>query len=210
MGAGVCRSTPAIIRASRVAPLAAHKIRLAMDDLLFEYDLMLHETGPLRAIPWFHAAFERMHPFADGNGRSGRLLMNYQLMAAGYPPIAIKVDNSVQYKTALEEWQVDGHPLPFIELFSACLRDELSRRIGFLEACALPVLEEGRSAVPRNREVLDLLASDSSMTASAIAERIGISQRQVQRILKALKEEGTLRRGGSNKSGHWEVIDLGA
>lgn len=131
---GSYRSTPALIRASRTVPLAAHKIRNAMNDLIFEYRQLIEGQGALPAIAWFHAAFERIHPFADGNGRTGRLLMNYQLQQAGFPPIAIKVDNSQEYKASLEAWQTDEDPTPFIRLFSSCLEEELNKRIAFLSA----------------------------------------------------------------------------
>lgn len=202
---GIYRSTPAIIRASRTAPIAAHKIRTAMDDLLFHYGDMLQNEGPLLAIPWFHAVFERIHPFADGNGRTGRLLMNYQLEVSGYPPIAIKVDNSAQYKSALEDWQVEGDSSPFMSLFASCLKEELAKRVGFLEACGSANRTVRSESASRRQQVLGLIAADGTMTAAAIGKELGISQRQVQRIIGVLKAEGTLERHGSNKSGFWEV-----
>ena len=58
----------------------------------------------LTAAAYFHAKFENIHPFADGNGRTGRLLMNYLLVIHNHPPITIHEEDREQYYAALEAW----------------------------------------------------------------------------------------------------------
>jgi len=58
----------------------------------------------LTAAAYFHAKFENIHPFADGNGRTGRLLMNYLLVTHNHPPVTIHEEDRKQYYTALEVW----------------------------------------------------------------------------------------------------------
>lgn len=58
----------------------------------------------LTAAAYFHAKFENIHPFADGNGRVGRLAMNYFLVTNGHPPIIIHEENRKVYYDALEAW----------------------------------------------------------------------------------------------------------
>ena len=58
----------------------------------------------LTAAAYFHAKFENIHPFADGNGRAGRLLMNYFLLRDGHPPIIIHEEDRKAYFSALEAW----------------------------------------------------------------------------------------------------------
>lgn len=58
----------------------------------------------LTAAAYFHAKFENIHPFADGNGRTGRLVMNYFLVMQGHPPIIIHQEDRKDYYTALEAW----------------------------------------------------------------------------------------------------------
>lgn len=58
----------------------------------------------LTAAAYFHAKFENIHPFADGNGRTGRLLMNYLLVTHNHPPVTIHEEDRKQYYAALEAW----------------------------------------------------------------------------------------------------------
>jgi Fic family protein len=66
----------------------------------------------LKAAIWFHCSFERIHPFADGNGRVGRTLLNYILMVAGLPPVVIFDEDKEAYFMALEVFdhsdKIDG------------------------------------------------------------------------------------------------------
>lgn len=58
----------------------------------------------LTAAAYFHAKFENIHPFADGNGRTGRLVMNYLLLLCDHPPIIIHEEDRKGYYAALEAW----------------------------------------------------------------------------------------------------------
>ena len=58
----------------------------------------------LVASAYFHAKFENIHPFADGNGRTGRLAMNYLLVTHNHPPIIIHAEDKKEYYQALEAW----------------------------------------------------------------------------------------------------------
>lgn len=65
------------------------------------------EEGLLTAAAYFHAKLENIHPFADGNGRVGRLMMNYFLVLHGHPPIIIHEEDRKAYYSALEAWDTD-------------------------------------------------------------------------------------------------------
>lgn len=55
------------------------------------------EAEKLESILDAHIQFERIHPFSDGNGRTGRLLMNYSLLREGFPPLIIEKDTKANY-----------------------------------------------------------------------------------------------------------------
>lgn len=61
-------------------------------------------SAPLKAGAYFHARFEYIHPFADGNGRVGRTLMNYWLMTNDYPPLVIYEEDRKDYYDALRQY----------------------------------------------------------------------------------------------------------
>ena len=63
-----------------------------------------------------HAEFSRIHPFEDGNGRTSRIIMNYQLIKKGYLPISIPNEDKLKYYEALNEYAVNGNLNPFNKL----------------------------------------------------------------------------------------------
>ena len=77
-----------------------------MCDLLDDINGAERLTGlrALKAAAFFHAKFENIHPFADGNGRTGRLAMNYLLVINDHPPIIIHEEDRKEYYSALDEW----------------------------------------------------------------------------------------------------------
>ena len=74
-----------------------------MSELLAELQDISDDTI-LTAAAYFHAKFENIHPFADGNGRTGRLIMNYLLVLHRHPPIVIHEEDRRSYFEALEAW----------------------------------------------------------------------------------------------------------
>jgi Fic family protein len=89
----------------------------------------------LDAIAHFHAEFETIHPFVDGNGRMGRVLINLQLMNAGLPPIIIQNKNkNTTYYPLFTKYQSTLKFGGFTELFALLLQETLHKRITLLTA----------------------------------------------------------------------------
>ena len=82
---------------------AAEDVEEEMDELLEEIS-GIADKDALTAAAYFHAKFENIHPFADGNGRTGRLAMNYFLVQHNHPPIIIHEEDRRAYYEALEAW----------------------------------------------------------------------------------------------------------
>ena len=92
----------------------------------------------LDRIAWFHAEFETIHPFPDGNGRIGRVLINQQLMALGYPPIIIpNKGKQTDYYPAFTSYDTNGTYDDFTDLFAGLLIEALYRRIAVLSAARI-------------------------------------------------------------------------
>lgn len=77
------------------------------------------DSNAIELAAWTHAEFVKIHPFVDGNGRTSRMLMNYQLMAQGFLPVSIAKEDRLEYFDALEAYAVSGNLIPFTDLIAA-------------------------------------------------------------------------------------------
>jgi len=89
----------------------------------------------LDKIAWFHAEFETIHPFNDGNGRLGRVLINQQLMALGLPPVTVQNKSKhTSYYPAFDSYRVTGKFDDFTEILASLLIESLYKHITLLSA----------------------------------------------------------------------------
>jgi Fic family protein len=89
----------------------------------------------LDKIAYFHTEFENIHPFNDGNGRLGRVLINQQLMALGLPPVIIQNKSKhTSYYPVFDSYIVTGKFDDFIELLASLLIESLYKRNTLLSA----------------------------------------------------------------------------
>ena len=91
------------------------------------------ELNPVELAAWIHAEFVKIHPFTDGNGRTSRLIMNYQLMTDGFPPVSIAKEDRLEYFKTLEAYAVEGKLQPFAELVAGLVDRQMERYIALSE-----------------------------------------------------------------------------
>ena len=111
---GIYRDSPVRITGASFTPPEGEKM---YQDLQFFYaDFSWRKKhNPIEFAAWTHAEFVRIHPFADGNGRSSRMIMNYQLMSQGYLPISIQAKDRQEYYETLEEYAINNNLEPFVK-----------------------------------------------------------------------------------------------
>lgn len=98
-----------------------HEVGSAPEDVepdlqeLFQEVNEIGRSAPLKAGAYLHACFEAIHPFADGNGRAGRTLLNYWLMVNDYPPTIIFDEDKQLYYNALQFYDEQDDIAPLVE-----------------------------------------------------------------------------------------------
>ena len=89
--------------------------------------------NPVEIAAWSHAEFVRIHPFIDGNGRTARLIMDYQLMVNGFLPVSINKEDRLEYYNTLEEYAVNGNLKPFVDMVSVLEDKQLDSYISLIK-----------------------------------------------------------------------------
>ena len=160
---------------------------------------------------WAHYGLVTIHPWADGNGRTCRLLMNLLQMEFDVLPTKVLKEDRTQYIQALK----DARDEEDIELFVNCMAQ---LHVNHLRA-EIKMYKKSQDFDPINTtfdpiksfsdpitdRLYNEILSDNSLNYSEYAEKLGVSEATVKRRLGELKKNGVIVRVGSNKTGHWEI-----
>lgn len=196
----------------------AERVPILMSDL-FNW-LKLSKDHLLIRSCVFHYEFEFIHPFVDGNGRTGRLWQS--LILGKLHPLFehLPVENMVYanqqaYYDAIGESSRQGQSGPFIDFMLA----EIFKTLKAHQGEPLPQAEDefgtkfgeefgikfGIKFGINEKRLLLMLCDNPSLTATDIADRLAISQRAVEKQMKKLRDMGVISRQGSRKNGLWVI-----
>ena len=128
---GVYRRVPVKIMGAKHEPVQPYLIQPKMEQLLEDY--RNNTDHIISRLARFHIEFEGIHPFIDGNGRTGRLLVNLESMKAGYPPIDIKFADRISYYNAFDEYHVKHDLGAMQKLFAGYVNARLDSYLMMLE-----------------------------------------------------------------------------
>ena len=205
--AGALRREPVWIGGSELSPAGAlfvpprhERVPEALEDL-FAFTRRT-DLPPLTRAAIAHAHFETIHPFVDGNGRTGRALIHVLLSWAGLTPhaplplSAVLLADVDSYFRSLDAYR-RGEPLVIVEFFieaaarAAALGRSAGRRIGRTVEAMLE-RSPGRAGTP-DRAIIELLARRPVLDAGSAATAVGVSEAAARRSLERLEAAGLLR-----------------
>lgn len=129
---GVYRNVDVYISGAQHTPPSHNEMYWQVQNFYADLKWKGQQLNDMELAAWTHAEFVRIHPFADGNGRTSRLLMNYQLMSKGFAPIAIAKENCLTYFEALETYAVNKNLQPFADMIAELEEKQLDRYISMI------------------------------------------------------------------------------
>lgn len=130
---GVYRRIPVRIMGAYTEPVQPYMIEPKMTELLLADAERKKTMSTIERIARFHLEFEGIHPFIDGNGRTGRLILNLELIRNGYPPINVKFTDRKRYYDAFDAYYRDEDAGKMINLIAEYVNQRLDEYLEVLE-----------------------------------------------------------------------------
>lgn len=127
---GVYRRIPVKIMGAHHEPPQPYLVPIRMEQLVA--GLSGDARHVLETAAQFHLDFECIHPFVDGNGRTGRLILNLMLMQAGYPPINVKFADRRRYYACFDKYDREQDASAFVHMVGEYVRERLSQMLEML------------------------------------------------------------------------------
>lgn len=129
---GVYRRIPVRIMGSKHEPPQPYLVPIQMEQLMAKQADKQNGMHLVERVSIFHLLFESIHPFIDGNGRTGRLLLNLELLMGGFPAINVKFTDRKRYYACFSDYYETGSHLQMTLLVAGYLEERLDKYLGIL------------------------------------------------------------------------------
>ena len=194
----------------------ADRVPLLMDDL-FQWLSKAKDHLLIRSCV-FHYEFEFIHPFSDGNGRTGRLWQSLILgklhpLFEHLPVENMIYDNQEAYYNAIQASTAAADSGPFIDFMLQEILNTLKVHQG--ESLSLNKESDIRDKVRdkfgiSSGQIIEQISCNPTITLDEIAASLSLTRRSIEKKIKELRDAGYIKREGSNKSGKWIITDNAA
>lgn len=198
------------VRVGRYLPPPPERVSGLMSELLGWWNEEASKWSPVVTSAIIHYRFEEIHPFADGNGRTGRTLALWELYRRGFDTHHIfSVDefyweDRPRYYEALDAVRKQGGELTgWLEYTAEGLRLTLEKVWSRVQRLTAETGSRRMVLRPKQEKLLDMLRDHSSLTPRQIWEGLGVSKQGAMDLLNPLMEAGLVRRIGTRKSGQY-------
>lgn len=155
-----------------------------------------------------HYRLVEIHPWADGNGRMSRLVMNMIQYEFGVVPSIVKKEKRKQYITALERSEEENCSDKFKDFMLNHHCDNLAKQIVEYGKSMEdePTIGSQKGSQKSSQKIIALIRENAHITTQEMADNLGVSRRAVAKTIARLKAEGVIRRVGPDKGGFWEIV----
>ncbi len=163
-----------------------------------------------------HSQFETIHPFLDGNGRLGRLVVVFFLVARGKLPAPLLYLSAYlearreDYYAALQTIREEGDPIPWIDLFLAAVRTQADDAVG-RAGRIVEIRERYREAIagtssPNAVRLVELICVTPIVTARFVEDHLGVSRPTALRLLSSMAEQGVVEEAAQGARGQRRYV----
>lgn len=182
--------------------LNSERSRIAKDNVIDAYALSFDA----------HLRLVTIHPWADGNGRMSRLLMNHLQFEYGLIPTKITKEDKAEYIQALVNAREQEDRGIFIDFMFKLHIQNLQHEIDvYKQSIDTETIGDNTSHVTdvtdRQHAIINLIKNNVTISTSQMAETLHVTKRTILRDINILKAKNIIARIGSEKTGHWEVMD---
>ena len=166
--AGRFRTKGEYVRVGTHTAPAPELVEALIEEAINQYESQLSDYF-LERIAKFHLEFENIHPFCDGNGRIGRVLMNYQLLRQGFPPVIIRDKEKADYYSSLRDYDSKQSSRGMDRIVYLALTEALHKRLAYLRSEKIVRLAD--YAKKQNKSVSATLNAAKRQTIAAFREK---------------------------------------
>lgn len=192
--------------------MSFNKVPARLESFCNDLNIERHNSDKMSLSELYDMSFDAhfnlvtIHPWADGNGRMARLLMNWLQFEYGLIPTRIFADDKEEYIKAL----VQTRESEDLDVFRTFMNETMIRQL----ANDIAAFEESAGETPSDKAVMStsdkiikLIRANPRHSAKSLARSIGISAKGVEKQLAKLKSQGLICRVGPARGGLWEVND---